>query len=358
MEESNPYATPEANVDEFSDPGMDPYGGGKLASRGSRLAAKIVSGVAVIVPIAVLVPVTEMGETAAGIGGVLMLLSFLGVLGLNIYWLADNGQTIGKRALGIKIVRSDRASEASLVRLLFIRGLSESIASSLCSLLWFIDVLFIFSDDRQCLHDLIADTTVIVDGTVGSDSYATDPSQIRSSTPSHGAGSERRGPASSTDSRFEQSDDEPSLYDRDSSGPAGSQPPEEAESPGGPEDDWSPPSGSSDPSPTDEGTSEEAGEIGGGTEDEALEIDETTDDDTLDAVEPDAGAADDESGFDGSSEPSPEQAADDLLDEDLSSALDEFEESTPSDDGSEESSGEEGSDAESGDSFDDADYEW
>lgn len=82
---------------------------------------------------------------------------------INGKFLADNGQTIGKKLLGIKIVRSD-GSKLGLQRFFTHRYLPLVFVPLIPVVGMFvplIDVLFIFRDSRQCLHDQIADTIVV-----------------------------------------------------------------------------------------------------------------------------------------------------------------------------------------------------
>ena len=97
-----------------------------------------------------------------------MLLLFTIFLVINSLLLALRGQTIGKLLLGIKIVRleGDRAGfwRIALIRIILFNVLVQSSAwffPFLPGLLGLIDVLFIATSDRQCLHDKLADTTVI-----------------------------------------------------------------------------------------------------------------------------------------------------------------------------------------------------
>jgi uncharacterized RDD family membrane protein YckC len=75
----------------------------------------------------------------------------------------QNGQTIGKRLLGIKVVRTD-GSRASLSRIFFLRYLLNTLfmwvplAGGLYAL---VDPLMIFGEARRCCHDYLADTIVI-----------------------------------------------------------------------------------------------------------------------------------------------------------------------------------------------------
>jgi len=80
-------------------------------------------------------------------------------------WLvATNGQSIGKRLVGIKVVRTD-GSRASFARIFLLRNVVNGLPNFLPYLGWLyqlvIDPVFIFQDSRRCLHDMIADTIVV-----------------------------------------------------------------------------------------------------------------------------------------------------------------------------------------------------
>jgi uncharacterized RDD family membrane protein YckC len=79
-------------------------------------------------------------------------------------WLvATNGQSIGKRLVGIKIVRTD-GSRASLARIFLLRNAVNALPNLLPYVGWLyqlIDPLLIYQASRQCVHDKIADTIVV-----------------------------------------------------------------------------------------------------------------------------------------------------------------------------------------------------
>lgn len=88
-------------------------------------------------------------------------LGILGMLGVQLYLLVTTGQSIGKRAMGIKVVRLD-GSPIDLGRLIFLRNvLPAFIGFATCNLFTLVDPLFIFGADRRCLHDHISDTKVV-----------------------------------------------------------------------------------------------------------------------------------------------------------------------------------------------------
>jgi len=157
----NPYAAPRAAIAAGDFAGD----GAALASRGQRLRAAIIDYMIFVVPMAaMLIPIAmSRGKAMAAVGPILGGLVFVAILVINGLLLARNGQTIGKRSTGIRVVRTD-GSDAGFVRLFFLRGgLSWLIAAipAIGGLYALVDVLFIFRSDRRCLHDLIADTRVV-----------------------------------------------------------------------------------------------------------------------------------------------------------------------------------------------------
>ena len=173
MDATNPYAPPEAQVDDV----IDPLAPVELAERGIRLAAVIVDGIIsllVVLPLLIgvgvgaMVAMAEGGElqvgAAAGIG---FLFSFvLGVVWtvVTILFVSRNGQTIGKKLLDIKVVRRD-GSKASLGRIFWLRNVVAQLPTvvpyGIGTIYSIVDHCFIFASNRQCLHDKIADTVVV-----------------------------------------------------------------------------------------------------------------------------------------------------------------------------------------------------
>jgi uncharacterized RDD family membrane protein YckC len=80
-------------------------------------------------------------------------------LWLNIKFMKANGQSIAKKACGIKVVRVD-GSAASLSRLIWLRNVLNGVLG-LIPLYGLLDSLFIFGASQRCLHDYLADTIVI-----------------------------------------------------------------------------------------------------------------------------------------------------------------------------------------------------
>lgn len=160
---SNVYAPPEARVDD-----VVPEGEVILAERGTRLAAAIIDTiimffVAAIVGFAVGIGAFATGNVGFGMQLTIQVASMIGYLAINGYWLAKNGQSVGKKLMGIKIVRSD-GSKCPIERIVGLRLLPLWIVNAIPYIGWLaglIDALCIFRESRKCLHDDIADTIVV-----------------------------------------------------------------------------------------------------------------------------------------------------------------------------------------------------
>ncbi len=141
-----------------------------LARRFSRLAAQILDGLIVLIPFVVLLAVSDLFADGVSMEEFewqlykTLAIAFVPVGLINLYFLAQFGQTLGKKALGIKIVRNN-GDRANLGRLVFLRYAAPGLIGQIPFLgLIFnlLDVLFIFSDERRCIHDHFADTKVVV----------------------------------------------------------------------------------------------------------------------------------------------------------------------------------------------------
>lgn len=157
----NPYAPPQAPVADVP----DPSGPWVLAGRGARLGAVLID--TALLMAVVLTPLYLLGwvEHEPGVLETVRngLFGLVGFVLINGVLLARHGQTMGKRLVGLRIVRSD-GSVATLGRLLGLRygvGMVVGMVPALGALYSLVDSLLIFRASRQCLHDTIADTIVI-----------------------------------------------------------------------------------------------------------------------------------------------------------------------------------------------------
>ncbi|MCB1209945.1 MAG: RDD family protein [Verrucomicrobiales bacterium] len=157
----NPYAAPIANVTRIPRAGPSV----QLASRWKRLLAVIEDSLTLIpgfLLVGLAAPegeVTVPPENAPAMMG-LAALYFLGITIYNIYLLSTQGQTIGKRAMKIRIARFEDNSNPGFVTILVMRVLVNGILC-IIPLYGLVDLLFIYRQDRRCIHDLLAGTHVI-----------------------------------------------------------------------------------------------------------------------------------------------------------------------------------------------------
>jgi uncharacterized RDD family membrane protein YckC len=170
---TNPYAPPKATVRDISTPHTSLI----YADRSTRLGAAILDGIIFMVMVYVpLFAVMIAGPLMAGPGradaetrdaiGTLALVGFgLAFVGLAAWcWLTyknvqANGQTIAKKMLNIKVVRTD-GSPISVSRIFWLRNFVNGLLG-IIPLYGLVELLFIFGESQQCLHDKIADTIVV-----------------------------------------------------------------------------------------------------------------------------------------------------------------------------------------------------
>ncbi len=180
----NPFAPPRAHVeDRFNAPGDM-----VMATRLSRFLAVLIDGspglvigvVGAVIAL-IMMPGVFSGHfdpRTAGIAtfGLFLLVVFVAMVAWvvwNVVLLYKYGQTVGKKVMGIRVVRMD-GSRVTFARFFFLRGLAMAvivwIASAIGVAIHFpfagnvvqlLDCLIIFGAARRCLHDYVADTKVV-----------------------------------------------------------------------------------------------------------------------------------------------------------------------------------------------------
>lgn len=78
--------------------------------------------------------------------------------------LALRGQTLGKMAVGVRVVRAVDGSNPGFWRAVVLRQLAPSVIGSLpiVGLFFFVmELLTFLGEDRRCVHDYLADTKVV-----------------------------------------------------------------------------------------------------------------------------------------------------------------------------------------------------
>lgn len=167
MSTPNPYAPPQVQVADVVDPRFRSV---EAAERGTRLVAAILDGLifaamvyAPFIGVAAAAGITRQpgrdmtGPMLAGVA--IACVGFVVWAWLTLRNVRANGQSIAKKMLHIKVVRSD-GSPISVSRIFWLRNVANG-ALSIIPMYGLIDVLFIFAEQRQCVHDKLADTIVV-----------------------------------------------------------------------------------------------------------------------------------------------------------------------------------------------------
>lgn len=170
MQEINPYAPPASDA-----PGFAPGGGldpadAPLASRGSRLGAAILDGLLqmlIVLPIQFAMGVYDgfpnVQPPTLGVQVIGALSAIAAYAIIHGKFLADNGQTVGKKMLGIRIAKLDGSKPPMLDIVLkrFAPVALIQLVPVVNMLAGLINVLLIFGSSQRCGHDLIAGTKVV-----------------------------------------------------------------------------------------------------------------------------------------------------------------------------------------------------
>jgi uncharacterized RDD family membrane protein YckC len=172
---ASPYAAPRAHV---ADAAYD-EGDVVLAGRIARLLAVVADTAISLIPVALLffAGMRQLRMSSIGVQGlstgamtaVLLALAMLAaIVVVNIVLLVRHGQTVGKRLIGIRIVRPD-GSRAGFWRIFllrsmliaFVQRILQAVHPLLAVAFVLTDILMIFGENRRCLHDIVADTIVV-----------------------------------------------------------------------------------------------------------------------------------------------------------------------------------------------------
>jgi uncharacterized RDD family membrane protein YckC len=141
-----------------------------LAGISDRIAASILDSIVLFGPIFVLafgMVLTGLeGPPYEEITGFAYALWFFGVCLYQWFWIATDGTTIGKRQMGIHILRDDGtpvgAWRALVVRQ-WLMAVPRMMLGGLGSVLMLLDVAMVLGERRKCLHDWLAGTVVVHD---------------------------------------------------------------------------------------------------------------------------------------------------------------------------------------------------
>ena len=137
-----------------------------LADRGSRLGAAALDILLYALSVALgSVMFSKAGsDIEKGIAVGLIAVGLIAVAIAQWVYLIRHGQTLGKKMLGIRIVKVSDEAIPGFGKIVLLRTLIPALLTGIPVvglILFLIDALLIFRDDRRCVHDLIAETKVI-----------------------------------------------------------------------------------------------------------------------------------------------------------------------------------------------------
>ena len=144
----------------------------QLAGRGARLVAVLLDALIGGILGAVVFGIGGAGAAAGtdqgaepnftilAIGGIL----FLAYVIWQFWMLATQGQTIGKKLMNLRIVKIDTGLNGGFVPNVLLRAIVGQGLLGVIPFYGLVDALFIFRDDRRCIHDMVAGTTVVRGG--------------------------------------------------------------------------------------------------------------------------------------------------------------------------------------------------
>ena len=135
----------------------------KLAGRIARLGAFILDGFVYVIPpviLAVVTPLLVHGPGGETVSGVFIVVAILIVFVYQMVLLIKDGQTLGKKALRIRIVKMYTGENGGFVPNVLLRLIVNGLLG-IIPLYGLVDILFIFRGDRPCIHDMIAGTQVV-----------------------------------------------------------------------------------------------------------------------------------------------------------------------------------------------------
>lgn len=162
----NPYAPPTAIVEDIVAVDAELIPAGRGTRFGAALLDNVVLSAMVYLPFLAGSALSSGAgmEVAAGVGVLLGFIGFAIWSFFTIKYVRANGQSFGKRALNIKVVRTNGAP-VSLARIVFLRNALNSAISAIPVIgvaYGLGDAMAIFREDRRCIHDRLADTIVIL----------------------------------------------------------------------------------------------------------------------------------------------------------------------------------------------------
>ena len=162
----NPFSAPRTHASLLSDAARR-Y---NLASRGDRFAGFFVDWffyIICLIPGFVFAGLSEhfASDLFSTLGGILLFAGMLAYCATQWYLITYTAQSVGKRAMRTRIIMVDGSPPGFVVGVIlrnWVLGLT-CLCYPIGGLLMVVDGLVIFSQNKQCLHDMIASTLVVKD---------------------------------------------------------------------------------------------------------------------------------------------------------------------------------------------------
>jgi uncharacterized RDD family membrane protein YckC len=155
-------------------PGMVGNAGGaagQLADSGKRIIARIIDAVIWTVIISVFAVAvgggaSSMGSTSLGRSWFAGVLATLAIVAYEVLMVSSKGATLGKSAMGMKVVKEDGSPadmNAALMRMVtYLIGIVPFVGGLISFVIGLVSLVFLFTDEkRQAIWDKIAKTLVV-----------------------------------------------------------------------------------------------------------------------------------------------------------------------------------------------------
>lgn len=132
----------------------------KVASRVDRWFASMIDSLTLLLalPAILIAPIINNRDVVVFIFFLMIAAAFA----LQAYLLSSAGQTIGKKIIGIRIVKLDTGRNGGFITNVLLRFIvGVFLPGAVFPIYPLIDAAFLFRDDKRAAHDLMAGTTVV-----------------------------------------------------------------------------------------------------------------------------------------------------------------------------------------------------
>lgn len=132
----------------------------KLASRIDRWLASSIDGLMALMTVLSIILAAPIINNLDAVKFILLLMLLIFSL-IQACLLASSGQTFGKKVMKIRIIRVDTGRNGGLITNVLIRFVVGVVLLGTIPFYTAMDTVFIWREDKRCIHDLIAGTCVV-----------------------------------------------------------------------------------------------------------------------------------------------------------------------------------------------------